>query len=274
MNRQGHENAVYFIAGEVEKTPAFAKRTLFVVGFQDTAEILKLAKEHKTPHIFLGANHSFDAGHNTTEYFKSTWDKQITELLDAGFMVTLDYQAHQHKTVLQMLNPGIWQSRNFIPLLSVRIPCIETSSVNLTVKFDDSDFKETNAGVWCMNYHEVTDSNRFTGWEEYALDEIVSVALTPEKVSPIETKVYKDESSATGTASLPVTLPISDIKNEPDLGLDTSGVSLLKPDENAPTDIAPQVEVKTVTDAVEAYTAGTKTDPLSAEASKKTKVKK
>ena len=172
MNRDGHKDVVFFIGPEVEHTPAYSKRTLFVVGFQDTAEVEKQARANKVTHIFLGANHSFDTAHYT-DYFGKTWDDQITYLLDRGFWVTLDYQAHQHETVLKMLNPGVWQSRLFVPLLGVRIPKIETSSPNLTVKIDDVDFKATNRGVWCMHFHEVTDSNRFTDWQDYESDSVI-----------------------------------------------------------------------------------------------------
>ena len=174
MKRDGHDNAQFFIGPEIESTPAHGKKTLFVVGYQDTKRIEELAREHKTPHIFLGANHSFKVFAIPTKEFVKQWDSQITYLLDKGFMVTLDYQAQHHEIVLKVLNSGIWQCRNFIPLLGIRIPNIETSSPNLTVKFDDIDFNATNAGVWCMHFHEVTDSNRFTGWNEYTNDIIIS----------------------------------------------------------------------------------------------------
>lgn len=168
MNRQGHEGVDFFIGPEVEHTPAYSKRTLFVVGKQKLDQIEKTAKEYKTPHIFMGANHSFSAASMDTY-----WDQVITALLDKGFWVTLDYQAHEHADVLKMLNPGVWQCRTFVPLLGVRIPKVQTSSPNLTIKIDDVDFKATNPGVWCLHHHEVTDSNRFTDWNDYATDQVL-----------------------------------------------------------------------------------------------------
>ena len=88
MNRQGHENVNFFIGPEVEYTPAHSKRTLFVVGKQSVEDILKEAREHRVTHVFMGANHSFNIDGDVY------WDKAITELLDRGFWVTLDYQAH------------------------------------------------------------------------------------------------------------------------------------------------------------------------------------
>ena len=59
MNRQGHENTNFFIGTEVERTPAFGKRTLFVVGWQPITEIVRLLAENNSDqsrrieHIFL-----------------------------------------------------------------------------------------------------------------------------------------------------------------------------------------------------------------------------
>ena len=52
------DDVVFFIGNEVEHTPAFGKRTLFVTGIHSTEEIaLNL---NGAEHIFFGANHSFN----------------------------------------------------------------------------------------------------------------------------------------------------------------------------------------------------------------------
>lgn len=191
MNRQGHEDVTYFIGPEVEHTPAYSKRTLFVVGKPKLDQIERMAREYKTPHIFMGANHSFSSA-SQDPY----WDHVITALLDRGFWVTLDYQAHEHATVLGMLNRGIWQCRTFVPLLGVRIPKVQTSNPNLTVKIDDIDFAATNPGVWCLHHNQLTDSNRFTDWQDYGTDEVLSpmAGPVPDPVLrvPVPAPVYAD----------------------------------------------------------------------------------
>jgi hypothetical protein len=245
--RKGHEGVKFFVGPEVEKTPADGKKTLFVVGLQDTAKVEKLARENKTPHIFLSANRSFDSVEKVNGVYKvgntlaSDWEKQIHYLLDKGFTVSLDYPAHKHVYVLEILNRGIWQSRNFIPILSVAIPHVNTSSINLTVKIDDSNFMATNPGVWCMNHTEVTDSNRFTSWHEYADD----LPLVDEEAIAVE----------------------SEVKNDSSLGLDPTPTTALKPDENETT--IPSIAITDPVSAAEAYAAGTTEDPLGKEASKK-----
>lgn len=173
MNRIGHNGVNFFVGSEVEHTPAFSKRTLFVVGKQDVSEIIAQARIHHVQHVFMGANHSFDSS-DTDTY----WDSSITDLLNRGFWVTLDYQAHQHREVLGMLSKKIWASRTFVPLLSVRIPYVESSSINLTIKVDDIDFNETNPGVWCASWRDLTDNNKFTDWKEYESDQITGNTVT------------------------------------------------------------------------------------------------
>lgn len=294
MNRDGHKDAVFFIGPEVEHTPAYSKKTLFVVGKPTIDQILRIANEYKTPHIFMGANHSFKS-----ESKDPYWDIVITTLLDKGFWVTLDYQAHEHETVLKMLNAGIWQSRIFVPLLGVRIPKVQISNPNLTIKIDDIDFNATNPGVWCLNHHEVTDSNRFTDWQDYGTDVVIELddKLTPmppynttspeEKPSPIDLKnlkppVYADINKPTiaveKTLRKSTMVEISDtitdkdletIKtafNDAELGLDINAKSSLKAD---PEEINTSIINNTLEVTAEAYADGAKEDPLGKEVSKK-----
>ncbi len=183
FTRAGHDNVKFFIGPEVEQTAAFCKKTLFVVGLQKIDEIESFAQENNIRHIFLTANRCFDnlelangiykvGKHNAIE-----WNIQTKILLSKGYQVSIDYPAHKHVDVLQIFDKAVWANRNFIPILSVVIPEILTSNINLTVKIDDKSFNASNPGVWCMNYREVTDNNRFTSWQDYADDEIVDYGL-------------------------------------------------------------------------------------------------
>lgn len=262
--RKGHEGVRYFVGPEIEQTPAFGKKTLFVVGLQDVAEVERLAREHRCPHIFLSANRSFDTLELVDGQYKvgdtlaCDWEVQIHKLLDSGFMVSIDYPAHKHVDMLKIIGPAIWQSRNFVPVLSVAIPQVNTSSVNLTVKIDDSNFRATNPGVWCMNHTEVTDSNRFTNWNEYGDDQI----LTDEDISPAKVVIVPAAVVApvvvTNKAEVveSVIAEESVVKNDADLGLDTESKSLLKPEPNEEKEI---IEVQNITNVQEAATAYSET---------------
>ena len=50
MNRAGHETANCFVGTEVEHSPAFGHKTLFVVGVQDPVMILELARANGCTH--------------------------------------------------------------------------------------------------------------------------------------------------------------------------------------------------------------------------------
>lgn len=269
MNREGHKDAVYFIGPEVEHTPAFSKKTLFVIGQPRIEQILLMANEYKTPHVFMGANHSFITTGNNTY-----WDKTITSLLDKGFWVTLDYDVKEHLYVLELLNAGIWQSRLFVPMLSVRIPKIETTSPNLTIKIDDIDFNATNPGVWCLNFHELMDSNRFTDWQDYGTDEIVAPIS-----GPVPNPVVRIPIPSSTVVITPKTNKISpstviditkesenSIMNNESLGLDPTSPSQLKPDSG---EILEKISSPIITDLAAAYAEGAKEDPLGKEGSKK-----
>ncbi len=53
------EDVSYFIGNEVEKTPFYGRKTLFVVGLRNPRKIIKKANDFTCRHIYLGANMSF-----------------------------------------------------------------------------------------------------------------------------------------------------------------------------------------------------------------------
>ena len=58
-NKPIHDEVAYFVGNEVEKTPFYGRRTLFVVGLRNPRKIAKQAKDFTCRHIYLGANMSF-----------------------------------------------------------------------------------------------------------------------------------------------------------------------------------------------------------------------
>ena len=58
------DNITLFTGIEVEKTPAYGQKTLFVVGIQNTFDIMTKAREEDCTHIYLGANQSFNPDPN------------------------------------------------------------------------------------------------------------------------------------------------------------------------------------------------------------------
>ena len=279
--RKGYEGVKYFVGPTVDHTFAHNKKTLFVVGLHDTATVKRLAEEHKVKNISLGANRSFVyaediKGVKLTNRLGKKWGNQIRDLLAAGFMVSLEYSAHEHEEVLTVLGDDIWSSRQFVPVLSIQVPNISTSNVNLTVKFDDSNFGATNPGVWCFNHHEVTDSNRFTSWEEMGDNLIIQegITKTPGSGKVVEVDVADMDADDALEAVTKVMKEHSDVKNDGELGLDRKSKSALKPDPAETLSSISEVIPKNPEEAAEAYASGTTKDPLSEVESKKPKATK
>jgi len=159
------DDVMYFTGFEVEKTPAYDMDTLFVVGCRPLEEVLEKAKEKHVDHIYLGANHSFVP--------KEEWEDLVLGLLDAksslgaNYMVTLDYDVKYHEWILET---GMGERHNFIPLLSVKLPYVNQLGYNACIKIDDSDFNHSNPGVWIHQVHDLLDRNKFTDWSKYGND--------------------------------------------------------------------------------------------------------
>jgi hypothetical protein len=162
MNRDGHNNVDFFTGVEVERTPAFGKRTLFVVGVQPAADIE--AKLIGTEHIFFGANHSFHP-ENALEWQR--WESMIQPFLDKGYLCSLDIPITH---VEEFHDGGLCERRNFIPQIRVSIPYTKLWNYNTMLKIDDKDFDATNPGVWCHSLHSLMSRETFTSWDEYSQD--------------------------------------------------------------------------------------------------------
>ena len=167
MDREGHEDVKFFIGTEVEHSPAHGQKTLFVVGYQPKEEILARALNSGCPHIYLGANQSFNP---PTEKDWNGWDELVTGLLKDDIWVTIDFDVSLAEKVLEC---GWTEYSTFIPMISVKLPYINQFNYNATLKIDDKDFKATNPGVWCHSLHELMDRGKFTEWKDYGLDKSI-----------------------------------------------------------------------------------------------------
>ena len=168
MEREGYtDDTKFFIGTEVEHSPAYGQRTLFVIGTQNPKEILARALNNNCPHIYLGANQSFNP---TTIKEYEDWEFIMLALLKDNIWVTLDYDITHHENVLE---GGMTEYDTFIPMISVKLPYIRQLNYNATLKLDDKDFNATNPGVWSHSLHDLMDRKVFTDWSKYTKDEII-----------------------------------------------------------------------------------------------------
>lgn len=164
----GVKNDVIFFTGiEIEKTPAYKLKTLFVVGVQPLEEIINLYRANNCEHIYIGANHSFTSD-SVSEYIWPQWQGMVKGLLELNILVTLDFDL-AYLPYIQ--SSELCNYNNFIPQISVKIPNIKMLNYNTTLKIDDIDFNATNPGIWCHRLHDLQAITQFTGWNEYGKDD-------------------------------------------------------------------------------------------------------
>jgi hypothetical protein len=166
------ESVLFFTGIEVEKTPAYGLKTLFVTGIHEPHEIQKHYDEHQCEHIFFGANHSFNPGINfPSDADKWTpWENMIKAFLTAGKLCSLDIPITLAEAFLES---GLTEYENFIPQLRIPLPYAKLWNYNTMLKIDDKDFKASNPGVWCHSLHDLMDREKFTDWGKYGLDKVI-----------------------------------------------------------------------------------------------------
>lgn len=158
------EDVIYFIGKEVEHTPAFGMKTLFVTGVQPVEEIA--SNLQGCTHIFFGANHSFNPLFNDYDGWKA-WEDMIEFFLEKDYLCSLDIPL----TAVEEFHDGsLNEHANFIPQIRVPIPYVKLWNYNTMLKIDDKDFKATNPGVWSHSLHTLMDRSKFTDWSQYKQD--------------------------------------------------------------------------------------------------------
>ena len=169
MIREGHDNVSFFFGKEVEKTPAFGKQTLFVVGLQSVDDIVHHFDQNPrgVEHIFFGANHSFRP-QTPSEWDK--WESMITHFLKLGYLCSLDIPVI---SVEDFNDTGLCEYRNFVPQIRVSIPYVKLWNYNTMIKIDDRDFDDTNPGVWTHSLHSLMSRRTFTDWDQYNEDSLL-----------------------------------------------------------------------------------------------------
>lgn len=169
MDRPGHEQVDFFIGTEVEHSPAFGQRTLFVVGTHSGETVRELAYKFQCPHIYFGANQSFPVTELDADTLR-LWTEMIRPVLDSGYLCTLDFDVSHTEDIAETWLP---EYNNFIPMISVKLPYLQLLGYNATIKLDDKDFRATNPGVWCHMLHDLKDRSKFTDWSKYTQDEVI-----------------------------------------------------------------------------------------------------
>ena len=163
------DSAKFFVGIEVEHTPAYGLKTLFVVGNQPIEAIqVRLDAEEDITHIFFGANHSFNPTYPGSWV---DWNHIIKYFLKHNKICSLDIPF----TVVNEFNSktDLCSYENFIPQIRIPVANINNWCYNTMIKLDDIDFNATNPGVWTHNLQSLQDSEKFTSWTDYNNDNII-----------------------------------------------------------------------------------------------------
>ena len=168
-NHNSIDGNIMFVGTEVEHTPAYGMKTLFVTGIVEAALVIEKAKEQNCNHIYLGANMSFNVTDNTEEQW-SPWENMGKELLKSLFWVTLDIDISQ---IEGLVETGLTEYNQFIPMISAKLPYIDLLGYNACLKIDDKDFDASNPGVWVHRVHDLKAKEVYTSWDKYKDDSIV-----------------------------------------------------------------------------------------------------
>jgi hypothetical protein len=94
----------------------------------------------------------------------------IKPCLDTGILCTLDVDS---TCVEGLVESGLTEYSNFIPMISVKLPYMSQLGYNATIKLDDRDFAATNPGVWCHSLHDLQNRAVFTPWSQYTKDKVI-----------------------------------------------------------------------------------------------------
>lgn len=166
IDRDPTTGAQFFTGTEVEHTPAYGTKTLFVAGVQDVDDIA--ANLNGAEHIYFGANMSFPQLEINDRTGWDAWEGMIKFFLNKGYLCTLDVDV---ACVEALVEGGLCEYNNFIPMISVKVPYAQLLGYNATIKLDDKGFNKTNPGVWCHSLHELQNRAAFTDWSKYTKDE-------------------------------------------------------------------------------------------------------
>jgi len=169
--KEGTKKDIKFFTGkEIENTPAYGLKTLFIVGLHGQ-EIIKEHLHNDMKHIFFGANHSFDpASQSHDADYYNEWEKMIEAFLKEDYICSLDIPINAAEYFLE---GTCVEYNNFIPQLRVPIPYIKQWNYNTMLKIDDKGFKKSNPGVWTHSLHDLMKREKFTDWTDYGLDKII-----------------------------------------------------------------------------------------------------
>ena len=159
-----HNDVVYYIGTNVEKTLAYGMKTLFLTQIRPPKMVADIAEDRECTHVYIGPGGTFRP--STKEHWQQ-YDEIVEYLTEHDYMVSIEHNLTQSQWFLES---GYAENNMVIPVLSVAVPFIAQYGNNACLKIYDKGFNETNPGVWVHSYNDITKTEAFTHWNEYRDD--------------------------------------------------------------------------------------------------------
>jgi hypothetical protein len=140
----------YYVGPELNYTPANGMQTVYTCQFKTAEQIDEIAKQNNAKHIRLGYL-------DTTQKNK-LYNEVITELLNKGYKVSLEYQPHLEETLKELIDSKIWIHHNFIPLIKIKYN-FNLHTANASFILEDINNTEVS---WSGNLKDMMDSNKYS----------------------------------------------------------------------------------------------------------------
>lgn len=156
---------MFYIGTSVDKSPANGLNTLYIDGPQSVSSIMSRIDKNNNirdeiQHLYFGYNGSFNpqSVDDLAKYWQE-WELTIHHFLKQGYWVTLDLDVAE---VLDLHESGLTEKHRFIPLISIKIPCVSLLNYNATIKITDQIGSNSNPGTWCVGLQQMLDRANYT----------------------------------------------------------------------------------------------------------------
>jgi hypothetical protein len=162
----------YVMGDEVENTPAYGKKSLFITSVADYDLIEQMAKDHNIKQLYFEFIWAIDNHPNAIPKVIKDFRKALKYFLDKGYLCGLDTPAEYAEKFADL-----HKYKNLINNIAIDIPKLDKYNDNTVVKLRDAKFGGDNGGVYVTPLNKIMTDKNFTSWGDFGPD----VEIVPER---------------------------------------------------------------------------------------------
>jgi hypothetical protein len=144
----------YYIGPETAKTIANGLQTVYTCQQKSASQIESVAKTYNAKHVRIGYKGTFQKN--------KLYPAIISELVNKGYKVTLEYPADMHDIAYEIIGADLWSHYNFIPMMVVTANKVSIASKNQALTVLD----DTANGEWSFTVSNILANNNFSSDNE------------------------------------------------------------------------------------------------------------